>query len=271
MYPEMFEEVLAFHDKLTLWTGAAVAVPVAVSVVVEGTALLVNVRVALSVPATSGLKVTVNDALFPAGTVTGRDKPLIVKRELLVLAAVTVTFAPLALRLPVAVPLVPATTLPIAMGTGVAVSCPAEADPVPARGIVSVGLDPFEVTVTLPLALPADSGAKVTLKVALCPAVSVAGVEMPLNVNPVPLIPTWEIVTVDPPVLVTVSDRDCLLLTCTLPKLRLVGFAPNAPSANPVPDNGSDSVGLGASEVMVTVPLRLPAACGANVAVNVVL
>jgi hypothetical protein len=203
--------------------------------------------------------------------VTGRDKPLIAKRELLVVAAVTFTFAPLALRLPVAVPLVPATTLPIAMGTGVAVSCPAVADPVPARGIVRVGLDPFDVTVTLPLALPADSGAKVTLKVALCPAVSVAGVEMPLNVNPVPLIPTCEIVTVDPPVLVTVSDNACLLFTCTLPKSRLVGFAPIAPIATPVPDNGSDSVGLGASEVMVTVPLRLPVVCGANVAVNVVL
>ena len=42
------------------------------------------------------------------------------------LAAVTVTFAPLALRLPVAVPLVPATTLPTAVVAGVAVSseCP---------------------------------------------------------------------------------------------------------------------------------------------------
>lgn len=271
LYPEMLDDVLAVHDRLTLWVGAAVAVPVAVSVVVEGWALLVNVRVALSAPATSGVNVTVNGALCPARIVTGSDRPLIVNSELFELAAVTVTFAPVALRFPVAVPLVPATTLPIAMGAGVAVSCPAVADPVPVRGMVKVGLEPFEVTVTLPLALPADSGAKVTLKVALCPAVSAAGVEIPLTVNPVPLLPTCEMVTVDPPVFVTVSDNACLLPTVTVPKLRLVGFAPTAPSATPVPDIGRDSGELGASEVIVTLPLALPAVGGENVAVNVVL
>jgi hypothetical protein len=76
------------------------------------------------------------------------------------------------------------------MGAGVAVSTPAVADPVPVKGMVKLGLEPVDVTVTLPLALPADSGAKVTLKVALCPAVSVAGVEIPLTVKPVPLTPT---------------------------------------------------------------------------------
>jgi hypothetical protein len=152
--------------------------------------LLVKVKVAASAPATTGLKVTVNDALAPATMVTGSDRPLITKRELFELAAVTVTFAPLAVRLPVADPLVPATTLPIAMGAGVAVSTPAVADPVPVKGMVKLGLEPVDVTVTLPLALPADSGAKVTLKVALCPAVSVAGVEIPLTVKPVPLTPT---------------------------------------------------------------------------------
>jgi hypothetical protein len=32
----MFDDVLAFHDKLTLRTGAGVPVPVSASVVVEG-------------------------------------------------------------------------------------------------------------------------------------------------------------------------------------------------------------------------------------------
>jgi hypothetical protein len=78
-------------------------------------------------------------------------------------------------------------------------------------------------------------------------------------------------VTLEPPVLVTVSDKNSLLPTVTVPKVRLVGFDPNAPGATPVPDNGSNSEGFGASEVIVTVPLALPAARGEKVAVNVVL
>jgi hypothetical protein len=120
----------------------------------------------------------------------GSDKPPTAKRELLELAAVTVTFAPVAVSVPVAVPLVPVNTLPTATGTGATLSVPAVVDPVPAREIVNVGLDAFELTVTLPLALPADVGAKVTVKLALCPAASVAGTEIPVTVNPVPLIAT---------------------------------------------------------------------------------
>lgn len=243
----------------------------AVSVVVVDWALLVNVRVALSAPATSGLYVTVNGTLCPAGTIAGSDRPLIAKRELLEVAAVTVTFVPVAVRLPEAVPLVPATTLPSAIGVGEAVSTPAVVVPVPARGIVSVGFVPFDVTVTEPLALVAVSGEKVTVKVAVCPAATVAGVVIPLRLKPVPLTATCEIVTLVPPVLVKVSESAWWVFVCTVPKFRLVGFAPNAPSASPVPDSAIDSVGLGASEVIVTLPLALPVAKGANVTVKVVL
>ena len=107
-----------------------------------------------------------------------------------VLAAVTVTFAALALRLPEAVPLVPPTTLPRAKVDGLAVNWPAAAVPVPDTGMVNVGLEAFEVIVRLPLALLADCGVKLTLKLALCPGVSVTGVVMPRSVKPIPLIPT---------------------------------------------------------------------------------
>jgi len=152
--------------------------------------LLVNVSVALAAPDTSGLKVTVNEALCPAGMVTGRARPPTLNTELFELAAVTVTFAPLAVRLPDAVPLVPTTTLPKARVVGVTESCPAAVAPVPDSGIVSVGLEAFEVMVTLPLALVADCGANVTVKLALCPALSVSGAVIPFRLNPVPLIPT---------------------------------------------------------------------------------
>lgn len=55
------DEVLAFHERLTLW--GVVPVPVRVSVVVVCCALLVNVSKALTEPVTSGLNVTENDAL----------------------------------------------------------------------------------------------------------------------------------------------------------------------------------------------------------------
>jgi hypothetical protein len=75
----------------------------------------------------------------------------------------------------------------------------------------------------------------------------------------------------EPPVLVTVSARDLLLPTVTLPKLRLLGFDPRDPSASPVPANEIVRVGLEAFEVTVTLPLALVADAGVNVTVNVVL
>jgi hypothetical protein len=78
-------------------------------------------------------------------------------------------------------------------------------------------------------------------------------------------------VTLEPPVLVTVADRDCLLPIVTLPKLRLVGFDPSAPGAMPAPDNGTVRVGVGAFEVMVRLPLSLAGDGGANVTLKLAL
>ena len=58
----------------------------------------------------------------------------------------------------------------------------------PDKGIVRVGLDAVEVMVTLPLAIAADVGANLTLKVVLWPAVRVSGVVIPLRLNPVPVM-----------------------------------------------------------------------------------
>lgn len=77
----------------------------------------------------------------------------------------------------------------------------------PASGIVSVGFEASDVTVTVPLALPAAVGVNVTLNVALAPAARVTGAVMPLMVKPVPVAATLEMVTVEPPVLAIVSDR----------------------------------------------------------------
>ena len=77
--------------------------------------------------------------------------------------------------------------------------------------------------------------------------------------------------TLEPPVLVNVSDKDCLLPRITLPKVRPVGFDPSAPGATPVPDNGMIRLGFGAFDVTVRLPLALPADCGVNATVKVAL
>lgn len=128
--------------------------PVRASVVVEGCPLLATVNVAFAVPDVDGLKVIENEALWPAGMVTGRVKPPMVNTELFVVAPVTVTFAPLAVSLPEALPLVPTTTLPRFRVVGLAVSCPTAVVPVPLNGTVNVGFVASDVIVTLPVTLP---------------------------------------------------------------------------------------------------------------------
>jgi hypothetical protein len=114
-----------------------------------------------------------------------------VNTELFVLAAVTVTLAPLAVSVPVAVPLEPTVTFPKARVLGDTLSCPTvAATPVPDTGMVSVGLVAVEVTVRLPPAAAAAVGANLTVNVALCPPFNVTGVVIPLILKPAPVIPT---------------------------------------------------------------------------------
>jgi hypothetical protein len=56
-----------------------------------------------------------------------------------------------------------------------------------------------------------------------------------------------------------------------LPKLKLAGFDPNWPCAMPVPESGTESVGLLALELIVSVPLAAPVAEAVKIALNVAL
>ena len=58
------------------------------------------------------------------------------------------------------------------------------ADPV--KPMLRAGFEAFESIVTLPGKLPADCGAKVTVKDALCPGIKVSGVDIPEMLKPVP-------------------------------------------------------------------------------------
>ena len=79
------------------------------------------------------------------------------------------------------------------------------------------------------------------------------------------------IVALEPPVLVTVSDRDWLLPTGTLPKLSVVGFAPSVPCETPVPESAIFRVGFEAFEIILMLPLAPEADAGVNVTLKVVL
>ena len=85
--------------------------------------------------------------------------------------------------------MLPTVTLPKLRLAGFDPSVPA-VTPVPVKAIVRVGFEPFEVIVTVPVAVPAAVGVNVTLKVALCPAASVTGAAMPLMAKPDPLMAT---------------------------------------------------------------------------------
>src|SRR5882724_2107481 len=102
--------------------------------------------------------------------------------------------------------------------------------------MVSVGLLASDVIVRLPLLLPAVAGVNTVLKVADCPVVSVTGKFGPLKLNPVPLAAAFEIVTVVPPLLVTITATDLLLPSVTFPKTTVLGLAVSEPAATPVPE-----------------------------------
>jgi hypothetical protein len=73
------------------------------------------------------------------------------------------------------------------------------------------------VTETLPLTDPVVVGAKVTVKVVLCPAVKLNGVVSPLVVKPTPVTISCEILTLELPGLVRVTDLLLLLPMFTFP------------------------------------------------------
>ena len=147
-------------------------------------ALLTNVIVPDAAPLLCGVKVTVNCVLCPALMVTGKEIPLSVNSALLEVADVTVTLDPLAVSVPVRFALDPTVTLPKFNDDGETASV-AGIVPLPERGIDKFGFGAFDVIDKEPLAEPLAVGVKVTVKLTLCPAVSVRGTVSPVKVKPV--------------------------------------------------------------------------------------
>jgi hypothetical protein len=170
--------VLAFHVRSTLCGGGTVPVPVKLSTG-ELAALLTKEALSEAVPLAWGVKVTVTGALCPAAMLNGKESPLKTNSEVPVLAEEMVTLEPVALSVPVMLLLCPTTTLPKLSVAGLMVNWPA-AVPVPDSRIARLGFEAFETTEMLPLALPAEVGAKEAPKVKLCPGMRVIGKLSPL-------------------------------------------------------------------------------------------
>jgi hypothetical protein len=135
--------------------------------------------------------------------VTGNESPLNANSVVDGLADVMVTLPPLADNVPVWVALAPTTTLPKSMLPGLTARFPAAGvDPESAMG--TVGLAALDVKVKLPFVDPLVCGVNMTEKVKLCPAVRVWGKFNPLVLNAEEDIAAFEMLTLAPPVLVSV-------------------------------------------------------------------
>jgi len=94
----------------------------------------------------------------------------------------------------------------------------------------------------------------------------------PLALKPAPVTVTPEMVTLEFPLLVSVTGNPLLPPTFTLPKLRLVGLAPSKNvAATPVPLRTMARGEPGALLTSDTEPVTFPAAVGVNAVLNVVL
>lgn len=137
------------------------ATPVPVSAMFSGelVASETTARLPLTAPATVGANLTENVTVCVGVKVTGSVSPVTEKPAPVTLACEMVTLTPPVLvKVSDRLELLLIWTLPKGKLTGFAESVPA-ATPVPARAMFSVGLEPSDVIVTLPLAAPSEAGA----------------------------------------------------------------------------------------------------------------
>ena len=173
----------------------------------------VIVNVPLATPAALGAKMALNVVDWPALRVTGKLGPVKLNPVPEAAAVDTVTVAPPVLVTATeTVLLVFTVTLPKLALLGFAVREPA-VSPVPESARLNGETVASDTIASVPLAAPAAVGAKLTLKLTLWLAVSVAGTDNPLTEKPAPLTLACEMVTEVPPVLVKVSDLLELLPT----------------------------------------------------------
>jgi len=262
---------LGVHCSRTVYTGAAVPVPVSVLTVGELLALLANDAVADAEPAAAGVNVTVKLTGVAVVTVTGKVKPLTENSVGFVppiVTDVTLTLPPVAVRVPLAVPFSPTTTLPTAIGV-VTLSEPAAAVPVPVRLATAGELLALLANDAVALAEPVAVGENFTVNVTGVPVVTVTGKVNPVTENSDEFVPpiVTDVTLTLPPVAVRVPLAVPLEFTATLPTA--IGVVTASDPATPVPvrlATAGEFVALLANDA---VALAEPVAVGENFTVNV--
>ena len=228
--------------------------------------MLTREKLPLTFAAVVGANCTVNEAVFPAASVSGRVGPVKEKPVPVRLSWKMVTLAVLAVTVTVCEELVPVVTLPKLSDAGLAVSWPPGVTPAPASDTVSA-LEELLTREKLPVALAVVVGAKVRVKEAVFSAARVSGRVGPVKEKPVPVRLAWEMVTLVA-LAVTMTVCEELVPVVTLPKLSDAGLAVNWPTGStPVPVNTTALGELLALLFNDSVALTVPAVVGANVTV----
>jgi hypothetical protein len=170
----------------------------------------------LTLPAEVGKNLATNDVLCPAPSVSGVVIPLTLKPVPEAVACEIVRLAlPEFVKVTVWDPLLPTFTDPKFTLEGLAPSWPWT--PVPDKAIAAGEPGALLMIEMLPVAAPADVGAKTAENDPLLPAPIVIGQLAPPTLNPVPEADAWVTVRVPFPEFVKVIVWGTLLPTATLP------------------------------------------------------
>lgn len=149
--------------------------------------------------------------------------------------------------------------------------CVEGAAPVPERAIVAGEPVALLVTVTVPLSAPPVVGKNTTLKLTFCPALNVTGALAPLRLKAAPVSVILEMVTLEFPVLVTVTFFVKDEPVFTLPNARLVALNERVCDAlTPMPLNAIVAGEFGALLTIETAPLTVPVEAGENAMLKLV-
>jgi hypothetical protein len=202
---------------------ACVPVPLNAIVVGEFGALLTIEMLPLALPAVVGANLALNVVLSPAPNVSGVLNPLMVRPVPDTVALDIVTLAvPEFVNVMDWVPLLPTATDPKFTLEGLAATWPCI--PVPDNAIDAGEPGALLTIEMLPVAAPAEVGAKMAENEALLPALIVIGMLAPLILNPVPEGDALVTVKVPVPAFVSVTVCVPLLPTETLPNATLAGL-----------------------------------------------
>ena len=219
MLPKLNDTGLAVSCK-----ACATPVPASATTTGELGELFTSVTLPAKLLADAGVNPTVKLEEPPGATVNGNVRPVRLKPVPASISCVTLRFAvPVFLIVSAWLLLAPTITLPKLALAGLTEICGCM--PVPPSAIVVGEFVALLTTLRLPVALPAVAGAKLTVRVKLCPAARVMAPEHPLKVNPAPLMEACEMVTLPVPLFITVIVCEALLPTSALPKLRLLALA----------------------------------------------